>query len=267
MSISLTDDNIKWINNHPLTRKNIKEHIDDVMKYNNNTQFNKQFNNLERFVSRIDKFENKYNEKFNRFEDKYNTNFKDFISDVDRNVDRKIKLFQKQREEITNEINSAFTNRIINNDEYKQIYNDNLEKLKNELNLKGEVVLTSLINDDKYQHIADTHLETLSSKLENKFNSDSKQYNQKYDNIIKDIMDIKKDYHKEIEKLNSELKNYKNKVDSIESFITGALWIFGGLFVCYGFYCLLSTTSPSTTMMPISAPVLETMGSPILKIV
>jgi hypothetical protein len=33
MSISLTDDNIKWINNHPITRQNIKEHISEILRY------------------------------------------------------------------------------------------------------------------------------------------------------------------------------------------------------------------------------------------
>ena len=36
MSIVLTDDNIKWIANHPITRQNIKDYIKDYGSTNNN---------------------------------------------------------------------------------------------------------------------------------------------------------------------------------------------------------------------------------------
>jgi len=254
MSISLTDDNIKWINNHPITRNNIKDHISDIMrqtKSNYNTfsrlevsslitdkidnlksSFESNFNmKLNKIENNIDRLDNKFNNKFNKFNDKIKS-----IDDIHREID------------------NAFTDRIISNDEYKHIYADNLEKLKTSLEHTGNQIMISIINDSAYQHIADIHLETLSKTLENKYG----------EHLIKTSVDTK-NVLKQINDMKSELTYYKHKLESLESLIYNGIFIMSSLILGYGIVKLFSYNNIKPVIEPITHR-LDTMGTPILKV-
>lgn len=241
MSISLTDDNIKWINNHPITINNIKDHISDMLKqtksnYNTFSRFESNFNmKLNKIENNIDNLDNKFNNKFDKINDKIN----DKIKSID---------------DIRREIDNAFTDRIISNDEYKHIYADNLEKLKTSLEQKSNQIMISIINDYAYQHIADIHLETLSKTLENKYDEHLIKTNVDIKNVCKQIYDMK-----------SELTYYKHKLKSLESLIYNSIFIMGGLILGYGIVKMFSYGNIKPVIKPIT-PRLDTMGSPILKI-
>ena len=154
MSISLTDDNIRWINNHPITRNNIKDQILGVMK-----QTKSNYNTFSRLeVSSL------ITDKIDNLKSSFESNFNMKLNKIENNIDRLDNKFDKINDkiksvdEIQREIDNAFTNRIISNDEYKHIYADNLEKLKLSLEQKGNQIMTSIINDSAYQNIADIHL-------------------------------------------------------------------------------------------------------------
>lgn len=258
MSISLTDDNIRWINNHPITINNIKDKISDIMKQtksNYNTFSRLEVSSL--ITNKIDNlkssFESNFNMKLNKIEynidrldNKFNNKF-DKINDKIKSVD-----------EIQREIDNAFTNRIISNDEYKHIYADNLEKLKLSLEQKGNQIMTSIINDSAYQNIADIHIETLSKRLENKYDEHLTKTSVDTKNMLKKINDMK-----------SELTYYKHKLESLESLIFNGIFIMSCLILGYGFVKLLSYGNIQSNPAQIIQPVIErldTMGSPVLRI-
>jgi hypothetical protein len=258
MSISLTDDNIRWINNHPITRNNIKDQISDIMKQtksNYNTFSKLEVSSL--ITDKIDNlkssFESNFNMKLNKIENnidrldnKFNNKF-DKINDKIKSVD-----------EIQREIDNAFTNRIISNDEYKHIYADNLEKLKLSLEQKGNQIMTSIINESAYQNIADIHLETLSKRLENKYDEHLTKTSVDTKNMLKKINDMK-----------SELTYYKHKLESLESLILNGIFIMSCLILGIGFVKLFSYGNIQSNPAQIIQPVIErldTMGSPVLRI-
>ena len=254
MSISLTDDNIRWINNHPITRNNIKDQISDIMKQTK-TNYN-TFSRLE--VSSL--ITDKINNLKSSFESKFNMKLNKIENNIDRldNKFDKINDKLKSVDDIQSEIDNAFTNRIISNDEYKHIYADNLEKLKLSLEQKGNQIMTYIINDSAYQNIADIHLETLSKILENKYDEHLTKTSVDTKNMLKQINDIK-----------SELTYYKHKLESLESVIFNGIFIMSCLILAIGFVKLFSYGNIQSNPAQIIQPVIErldTMGSPILRI-
>ena len=254
MSISLTDDNIRWINNHPITRNTIKDQISDIMK-----QTKSNYNTFSRLeVSSL------ITDKIDNLKSSFESNFNMKLNKIENNIDRlnnkfhKINDKLKSVDEIQREIDNAFTNRIISNDEYKHIYADNLEKIKLSLEQKGNKIMTSIINDSAYQNIADIHLETLSKILENKYDEHLTKTSVDTKNMLKKINDMK-----------SELAYYKHKLESLESLIFNGIFIMSGLILGYGFVKLLSYGNIQSNPAQIIQPVIErldTMGTPVLRI-
>ncbi len=255
MSFSLTDDHIRWISNHPITRKNIKEQVEDLTKHitSKNVLDNYSKYEVTTYV---------------------NAKIRELKSSTEMNLEQKVNKLESSIEKldwkITREINDAITNRIIRNSEFEHIYQENLNKLQSSLEEKGRNVMSTLINDPQYQYIAVSHLESLSKKLTNTCDA-------QLENIKKDttkLMDIQKQQNdKQINEMKSELKYYKDKIESMESFITNGFMIVGMIGIGYILFNMIFSfsTNTHTQVEYVIKPIIEksienTMGSPILKI-
>ena len=254
MSLSLTDDNVRWINNHPITKNNILDIVNqNINTYHKISELYISFrikDNIDIFktelqsniTSNVNKIENNIDKLNNKFDSKF-----DIINDKIKSVDN-----------IQHMIDNAITNRIISNDEYKHIYEDNLEKLKLSLEQKGNQIMTSLISDSTYQNIINIHLETLSRKLEDKYDDYLIKTNINTNNMIKKLNDMK-----------SELTYYKHKLESIQSQLFNGVFIISFLFFGFTFVKFLSYCNIQSNPEQIIKPVikhLDTMGTPILRV-
>lgn len=223
----LTDDNIKWIVNHPIFALKLNE-----INNNNNRLMNN--NDMNRQISKIEK------------------NLKNDILNMKENIFLKIEANSAQ-------IETNLMMRILTTDEVKKLYESNLNNIKksyetnlNDMKIKlhkeGEIVINQLIKNPEYNNIADKHLLMLSETIKNSADSFLKMNTEKMDKIIK--------LYDKTEEKNMSLQNHirilENELFSLK--IVSTLLAVGFLFLFF--------RSPVKIIEKISK--VNDIGSPVL---
>jgi hypothetical protein len=133
------------------------------------------------------------------------------------------------------EFKNSMPKMLFENVAYKNIFDDNLEKLKTELTAHGEIILTTLVNDKAYQHIADTHLNNLDRSLTESYDSFLKNNSKLIDNIkleFDNFNNKNKNLENKYNKQEEDIK-YLNKIVFINSVIIGCAFSVIGLYHAY----------------------------------
>ena len=149
----LTDDNIKWIVNHPIFTLKLNEINNNNIRLMNNNDMNRQ-------ISKIEK------------------DLKNDIRNMKENIFLKIEANSAQ-------IETNLMMRILTTDEVKKLYESNLNDMKLKLHKEGEIVIDQLIKNPEYNNIADKHLSLLSETIKHSADSFLKMNTEKMDKIIK----------------------------------------------------------------------------------
>ena len=223
----LTDDNIKWIVNHPIFNLKLNEiNNNNILRINNN--------DMNRQISKMEK------------------DLKNDIRNMKENIFLKIEANSAQ-------IETNLMTRILTTDEVKRLYESNLNDMKKtyEINLnkmkiklqeEGENVINQLIRDPEYNNIADKHLSILSENIKNSTDSFLKMNTEKMDKIIK--------LYDKTEEKNTSLQNYirtvENEIFSLK--VISVLLAFGLVFLFF--------RSPVQIIEKISK--VNDIGSPVL---
>lgn len=143
----LTDDNIKWIINHPITQ----------------LKFNDYFN----------KFSSDNNKNITKLEKNLGFDIKNFKQTLEMKMD----LMGK-------EIENNLLTKIFMNDEINKLYEINKTKLKIELEKEGNIIMDNLLRNPDYYNIAETHLNELKEYIKKKSDNIIELNTEKMDKII-----------------------------------------------------------------------------------